>query len=185
MSNSSRAPARPPPPPGGCAFLAEVALADDLALRGGGEHLDRPLAQHRVEDVPRGVVHGARAGPRPRRRARSRRSRRASRRSSVTAMETRAVSRTSERVALGRHLHVERVVAPPDLDLRHAELVGGLASDRRARSDACRARPAPRPRGRASSRCGRTTRFSQAYGPGTSGSTRPRTASADTKTFGP
>ena len=36
---------------------AEVALADDLALRGGGEHLDRPLAQHRVEDVPRCVVH--------------------------------------------------------------------------------------------------------------------------------
>src|SRR5687768_13591937 len=38
-------------------FLAEVALADDETLRGRGEHFGRALAEHRVEYVPRVVVH--------------------------------------------------------------------------------------------------------------------------------
>ena len=102
-----------------------VALADDLHLRGRGQHRQRAIAHHRVQHVPAGVgrelqqrlVHrgkgdvGAGGG------------------AAIRAAHLQRDSRGAaggEALAIRLHGHIQRVPLPADLHLRDAQPIGGL-----------------------------------------------------------
>ena len=116
-------------------FLAVVALAHDLHLRGRGGHLKAALAHHRAEHVPAGVGHQLQQGLVHRHEGQ------------VRALGRLAIGRGHRNgniggfahpvtLALGLDRHAQLVAFPADPDLRHPDPVAWFGQiNRRGRID--------------------------------------------------